>query len=196
LDSVNSMVSTLTVTLLDEIHLEGSIIGDSIVNKYSCPVSHYSVEPQEGINYLWQLEPTEAGVVYDYGNEVDIFWNQHEGDAEVSLVLTADNGCDNTPVSKRISLIGYSTPEWHVADFDLFPNPTDGKVNLVVGETLGGKAVVEVYNLLGERMMTTDFHHLQKSEVLGLDLNHLVSGLYIIKLNTENGSCSKKVSVR
>ena len=196
LDSVNSMVSTLTVTLLDEIHLEGSIIGDSIVNKYSNPVSRYSIEPQEGINYLWQLEPAEAGVVYDYGNEVDIFWNQHEGDVEVTLVLTADNGCDNTPVSKRISLIGYSTPEWHVADFNLFPNPTDGKVNLVVGETLRGKAVVEVYNLLGECMMTTDFHHLQKGEMLCLDLSSFVSGLYIIKLNTEKGSCTKKVSVK
>ena len=196
LDSVNSMTSALMITLLDEIHLEGSIVGDSIVNKYSNPVSHYSVEPQEGINYLWQLEPAEAGVIYDFGHEVDIFWNQHEGDAEVSLILTADNGCDNTPVSKRISLIGYSTSEWHVADFDLFPNPTDGKVNLVVGETLQGKVVIEVYNLLGERMFTKNFYDLQKGEALSLDLNHLVSGLYIIKLSTNNGSCTKKVSVK
>ena len=195
-DSINSMASSLTVTLLDEIHLESNIVGDSIVNKYSNPVSHYSVEPQEGINYLWQLEPAEAGDIYEFGHEVDIFWNQHGSDAEVTLVLTADNGCGNTPVSKHISLIGYSTSEWQSVSFDVFPNPTEGKVNLIVGETMRGKAVIEVYNLLGERMMAKNVHHLQKGEALSLDLSHLVSGLYIIKLSTENGSCSRKVSVK
>ena len=100
------------------------------------------------------------------------------------------------PMTKSISLIGYSTPEWHIASFELFPNPTDGKVNLVVGETVQGKAVVEVYNLLGERMMAQNLGHLQQGETITLDLSHLVSGLYIVKLSTENGSCSKKVSVR
>ena len=191
----DTIVSSTQIQFIDEISLS-TIVGDTVVNKYSNPVSHYSVESQEGINYLWQLEPTEAGIVYDYGNEMDILWNLNEGDAEVTISVTADNGCDVEPVTKTISLIGYDTPEWHAADFDLFPNPTDGKVNLVVGETLQGKALVEVYNLLGERMMAKTFHHLQRGETLGLDLSGFVSGLYIIKLSTEKGSCSKKVSVR
>ena len=174
----------------------GNIVGDSIVNKYENHVSHYSVEEQDGVHYLWQLTPAEAGVIYDRGNEIDILWNLSDGDAEVTLTVTADDACDMEPATKSISLIGYSTPEWHIASFDLFPNPTDGKVNLVVGETVQGKAVVEVYNLLGERMMAQNLGHLQQGETITLDLSHLVSGLYIVKLSTENGSCSKKVSVR
>ena len=196
LDSVKTMVSALTITLLDEIHLEGNIVGDSIVNKYSNPVSHYSVEPQEGINYLWQLEPAEAGAIYNYGNEIDILWDLNVGDADVTLSVTADNGCDVEPFTKTISLIGYSTPEWKSFSFDLYPNPTDGNVSLVLGDNLQGKTLVEVYNLLGERMMVKALHHLQKDEAVSLDLSNLVSGLYVIKLSTENGSCTKKVSVR
>ena len=192
----DTISSTTTITLLDEIDIEGTILGDSIVNKYQHQVSHYSVELQEGINYLWQLEPAEAGTIYSHGNEIDLVWNLNDGDAEVTLSVTAENGCDVEPVTKTISLIGYATPEWHAADFDLFPNPTDGKVNLVTGETLQGKVVVEVFNLLGERMMAKDFHHWQKGEALNLDLSHLVSGLYIIKLSSKNGSCTKKVSVK
>lgn len=196
LNPTDTISSTMRLTLLNDFSLTGHIEGDSIVNKYENRISHYSIENQEGARYLWQIEPTEAGYIYGQGNAIDIVWNLHEGDAEVTLSVTADNGCEVEPITKIISLIGYSTPEWPSVSFDLFPNPTEGKVNLVVAETLQGKAVVEVYNLLGERMMTKNVHHLQKGETLCLDLSSFVSGLYIIKLSTENGSCSKKVSVR
>ena len=190
----DTLVSTKRIRFVDEIDL-GQIVGDSVVNKYTNPVSHYVVEKHEGIRYLWQLEPSNAGSIYGYDNEIDILWNQHENDREATLSVTAENGCITQPTTKHISLINYSTPEWHETSFKLFPNPTDGKVNLVIGETLQGKAIIEVYNLLGEQMITTKVSHLQKGETYTLDLSHLVSGLYIIKLSTENGSCSKKVSV-
>ena len=190
----DTLVNTKHIRFVDEIDL-GQIVGDSVVNKYTNPVSHYVVEKHEGLRYLWQLEPSNAGSIYGYGNEIDILWNQHENDREATLSVTAENGCITQPTTKHISLINYSTPEWHSVDFDLYPNPTDGKVNLVIGETLQGKAIVEVYNLLGEQMIAKKVSHLQKGETYTLDLSHLVSGLYILKMSTENGSCSKKVSV-
>lgn len=189
----DTIVSTTHIRFVDEVSL-GEIAGDSVVNKYNDPISHYSIENPEGMQHSWYLEPTSAGIIYGFGDAIDILWNQHEGDAEATLWAWANNGCES--VSKHISLIGYSTPEWHPADFSLFPNPTDGKINLVIGETLQGKGVVEVYNLLGERMMIKKTGQLQKGEAISLDLSRFVSGLYIIKLSTENGSCSKKVSVR
>ncbi len=191
----DTLVSSMHIRFVDEISL-GPILGDSVVNKYSNPTSHYAVERQDGIRYLWHLEPANAGYIYGNSNEVDILWNQHEDDTEASLSVTIENGCMTQPMTKHISLIGYSIPEWHSADFELFPNPTDGKVNLVVNEAPHGKAIIEVYNLLGERMMSKSTGCMQKGETYTLDLSHLISGLYIIKLSTENGSCSKKVSVR
>lgn len=186
---------SVMIRFTDDITL-GNIVGDSIVNKYENHISHYSVEEQNGVHYLWQLTPAEAGIIYDRGNEIDILWNLSDGDAEVTLTVTDDDACDMEPATKSISLIGYSTPEWNIASFELFPNPTDGKVNLVVGETVQGKAVVEVYNLLGERMMVKSLGHLQQGETITLDMSRLVSGLYIIKLSTADGCCTKKVSVR
>lgn len=191
----DTIISTTQIRFVDEINL-GAIVGDSVVNKYEQTVSHYSIDDQEGVHYIWQLEPAEAGVIYEHGNEIDILWDLHKDDMEATLSVTAENGCSVEPITKRISLIGYSTAEWIVLHFEVYPNPTDGKINLVVDETLQGKAVVEVYNLLGERMMTQKVGRLQKGEALSLDLGGLVSGLYIIKLSTENGSCSRKVSVK
>ena len=183
------------IRFANEISLSG-IVGDSVVNKYENHVSHYSIDGQDGVQYTWQLEPAEAGVMFTQDNEIDILWNLIDGDAEVILTVTADNSCTTEPVSKSISLIGYSIPEWSSVSFDLFPNPTDSKVNLVIGETLQGKAVVEVYNLLGERLMAKNVSSLEQGEAYTFDLSHLVSGLYIIKLSSTNGNCSKKVSVR
>ena len=189
----DTIVSTTRIRFADDVSL-GEIAGDSVVNKYNNPISHYSVENPEGMHHSWYLEPTEAGIIYGFGDAIDILWNQQEGDVEATLWAWADHGCKS--VSKCIRLIGFSASEWHTADFDLFPNPTDSKVNLVVGETLQGKAVVEVYNLLGEQMMVKNLGHLQQGETITLDISRLASGLYIIKLSAENGSCTKKVSVK
>ena len=196
IDSVNPMSSSLKITLFDDIQFEGSILGDCTVNKNETPISHYSIETQFGIGHHWQLEPETAGRIYDYGNEIDILWNQHEYDQEVTLTVTADNGCDVVPISKTISLTGTWTSEWHALDFDLYPNPTDGKVNLIVSEGSQEKAIIEVHNLLGERMLYHESSHLHQGETIYLDLNKMASGLYIITLRTENGYCSKKVSVK
>ena len=190
----DTIVSSTALHFKDEIVLD-AIVGDSIVNIYQVAFSHYSIENQEGLPLLWQLSPAEAGSIYYYGNAIDIYWNPLNSEIDATLTVMAENGCEDTPVSKRISLVGYSTSEWTMPSFDLFPNPTDGKVNLVVGETLQGDAVVEVYNLLGEQMMAKNLGSLQSGATCTLDLHHLTSGLYIIKLSAENGSCTKKVSV-
>ena len=88
------------------------------------------------------------------------------------------------------------TTESHILDLELFPNPTDGKVNLVVKEDLKGKAVVEVINLLGERLLTHELSQVRQGETVTFDLSMFGTGLYTIKLCTENGCCSKKLSVK
>lgn len=191
----DTIVSSKQLHYVDEINL-GSIVGDSLVNKNETPISHYSIENQNGIGYLWQLEPATAGSIYNYGNKIDILWNPHESDMDVTLWVSAENGCNIAPVSKSIQLIDAYTPVWHTLNFDLYPNPTDGNINLVMGETLIGKAFLEVFNLLGERVINQQASHLYQGETIPLDLNKMASGLYIIRLSSENGCCSKKVSVK
>lgn len=191
----DTMVSSVQVQLTDEISL-GAIIGDEVVNKYKEPISRYSIENHPGWHYQWQIEPANAGTIYNYGNTIDVQWNQLDGDAEVTLSVTVDHNCSSGPITKHISLIGYNTAEWHPVDFTVYPNPTDGMVNLTFGETLAGKATIEVYNLLGERMATKGLDRLPKGGTIGLNLSKYASGLYIIKLNTPQGCFSKKVSLR
>lgn len=191
----DTIVSSTQIHFMDEISL-GSIIGDSIVNQFMQPISHYSIESQPGLHYQWQLEPAHAGIVYRHGNAIDILWNPLESDLDVNLMVIPENPCVTASISKTISLVGYATTEHVPSSFNLFPNPTDGKISLVVDEAFQGTALIEVYNLLGERLIVKKIGKLPKNKVVELDLSNLSPGLYIVKFSTKESSLSKKVSLR
>lgn len=191
----DTVVSSTQINFTESSSL-GTIWGDSIVNKYKQPISHYSIDTPLGTHYFWKLEPSEAGSIHCFGNDIDIVWNLHEGDAEVTLSVSAENGCSTEPSIKYISLVGNATDEWHPVSFDLYPNPTDGKINLRVNEPVQDKATVEVYNILGEQMLAKTIDHQPEGGVLVLDLSRLPQGLYLVRLNTKNGTFSKKVSLK
>ena len=185
----------LQLILTDEISMGSSITGSDIIDPESTPFSHYSVEEQTGIGYHWQLEPEEAGRVFAYGNEADVVWNFNSNIMEAILTVSADASCSQS-LSKTIQIDLLSVKEQNLLSLTLFPNPTDGKVNLTIEEPLQGKATVEIYNLLGERLSTKKVSNLAKGSTVSIDLSRLTPGLYIIKLNAEKGSVSKKVSLK
>ena len=195
MSGTDTVISSTTVQLWPEFEI-GDIIGDSIVNIYKQPISHYSVEAVEGSHYIWNLEPAKAGWIYANKNQVDILWNTQENFTTSTLSVISDNGCETTPTTLPIQLVGYAIQEGPSMDIKLFPNPTDGKIHLVSGVTIPGKAYLEVFNLMGECILFQTTNQLMQGEPLTIDLTSLRSGLYFIKLNTSQGIYLQKVNLR
>ena len=190
--SVDEVVSPLQLILTDEIHLGGPIVGDDFIHPEATVFSHYSVDAQQGITYLWQLEPEAAGIVFAHGHEADIVWSFDHNITEATLTVSADATCGQS-ISKTIQIDVLSAKDPAMAPFNLYPNPTEGKTCLHFDQSLQGKTVLEVFNLLGERMMMETVSHVPKGGSLSLDLSQLAPGLYIVRINTEKESFSKKV---
>ena len=193
--TANGNPSPLQLILTDEISLGNEIVGDHFIDPNETNISHYSIEGQEGINYIWQLEPAEAGFIFAHGNAADIVWSFRDNITEATLTVTADASCSQT-LSKTVKIDILDVAEQSASCFTLFPNPTDGKVNLILGQDFQGKSEVEVYNVLGTRMMSKTFRNLTEGQSITLDLQHYAPGIYIIKLCNDEGCWSKKVSVR
>ena len=191
--TVDGVDSPLQLILNDEITLSGPITGDDMIDNDDL-YSHYSVGQQAGIDYLWQIEPEEAGHVIAQGNSVDIVWNCNADITEATITVAAGNGCSNT-LSKTVHLDLVSINEQRETCFTVFPNPTNGKVNLIAGQDLKGKSVVEVYNVMGTRMTSKTLYNLSQGQSITIDLGPYASGLYIIKLCNDEGCWSQKVSV-
>lgn len=168
-------------------------------------VNEYTVTAEEGAIVCLSRDGEIIGVIRSNGQPHAFAMPQLEEGDHFTITATKQN---HFRYEFEVPVIPNSGPQGVIESdedenrfeatsiFTLYPNPTDDKVNLVISETLQGKATVEVNNLLGERMTAKSLGHLQQDETITLDMSRLASGLYVIKLSTENGSCTKKVSLR
>lgn len=193
--NANGQVSTLELILTDEIIIGSTINGNSFIDPETTVFSHYSVESQSGIHYYWQLEPETAGFVFAHGAEADIVWNYNSDITQATLTVSSDAGCSQ-PLHKTIQIDILSAKEQSDMTFSLYPNPTDGKVNLVIGQDLQGQSVIEVYDVLGTQVTTKALQNPAKGQHIELNLQHLAPGMYIIKMTNSKGCWSQKVSVK
>lgn len=76
--------------------------------------------------------------------------------------------------------------------FGIYPNPSDGNINLITESREQAKVTVRVLDLLGKPLMRTQFHHQGDLEVHPLDLVHAPSGVYLLTLAIETNDLIEK----
>lgn len=80
--------------------------------------------------------------------------------------------------------------------WQLFPNPTDNATNVQFGLDVASEVVIEVYNVLGERVLSEDLGTLaagQYNEILSLGA--FESGVYVVNLNANGNVSTQRVSL-
>jgi hypothetical protein len=77
-------------------------------------------------------------------------------------------------------------------DFEIYPNPTSGRVNVLIPELNEGNAEIEVFDMLGRRVLSffkpTDIEHLAL-----IDISELMDNMYVIKVTVGDQSVSEKI---
>jgi hypothetical protein len=72
----------------------------------------------------------------------------------------------------------------------VFPNPVADVLNIDLGELSGH--TLELYDVLGKRVI---YRELEPGGVIDLDVNMLEKGIYLLKVQTDQGIVSKRVVV-
>lgn len=84
-------------------------------------------------------------------------------------------------------------------DFDrnisLYPNPTNGIVNISFEDVIQSQWKIEVYNSIGSLIYTEELTRIDKTEYK-VDLSNFSKGMYFIKISTNNESCVKNLIVK
>ena len=87
-----------------------------------------------------------------------------------------------------------STTEQVLNKFSLYPNPSSGRVEVSLDKTLGRDVNIEVFDLNGRILKS--FEVKNATNQFGFDLSDLSSGIYFVKLKTQNASAVKKLIIK
>jgi hypothetical protein len=138
----------------------------------------YSVTPRIGSTYTWMYD---KGVGISNTDSIKIKWTDL-GTTELKLLEQTGGGCYGDTAYLNITIdkpLGGSEMAWD-NDLLLYPNPSHGMVYIQDG--LNRNLAISVQSILGEQVYEG------KAQLDGsIDLSHLGSGIYLIKLSTAEG---------
>jgi len=101
-----------------------------------------------------------------------IYWLQVDGDVDVFGDLVID-------------LISNS--------LEVYPNPSKGIFNVIISNPGPGIASVEMYNLNGRKILTRQYNVSLNSNKFNLDLSGYPKGIYLLNVQINGSTLSKKV---
>lgn len=151
---------------LQQVLPEGSLVSDIIMNQPGIVWYNTQEDAQNNTNPLLPNMPLENGHTY-YG------------------VLVSSNGCRSVAVAVTINLyLGLN--DLDIASLKIYPNPTSDSITVSYSEAIDS---VEVYSMLGQKVLDKKGANTE----ISLDLSHLSSGTYIIKVLVGQNSQLVKV---
>lgn len=145
--------------------------------------------------------PTQmtAGTTYSYSfapMTIDpLVWNKNNMKAIVMLVNGADETVLNT---QNISIVPNSINEVVVGvnNLDIYPNPSSDVTTASFNLTEQSDVTVEVVDLLGKTVKTIARKNMTAGECrVPMNVAELAAGVYMIKVSTEKGSITQRLSV-
>jgi hypothetical protein len=119
-----------------------------------------------------------------------------EGNYTITYSYTDNNGCSD--VASADVTVAFHVGVNDVAfnqSFELFPNPTNGLVNIKAKNALNGAVEMQLIDLTGKLVMSRTVN-MDNSNVTTLDLSGFAKGLYNLKLTQNNQSHTVKVSLQ
>lgn len=113
----------------------------------------------------------------------------YEGDFTVSLFTrnAADCECNSSQVKSIRGSVG--TIDLKAGQTRVFPNPSNGILNVESGSAIQN---VEVFNLLGERVLVTS---VLKGQNALVTFGNVANGVYLVKVITTGGTSTTRVTV-
>ena len=131
-----------------------------------------------------------AEIPYDGSNSYEYFDNTYDlalGDVYYSVNCVYIRGDEQCESEYWDVLVGITDVEENSANISIYPNPTNGLLNIEGEDTMH----ISISNLLGQKVL-----EINAEGNATLDLGRYESGMYLVRIETENGVTVQKVNVR
>ena len=164
-----------------------TIEGDAAVDSYLTPTGIYVQPGYDSAEYQWILLPAQAGAVSGYGNTAIVTWaSDYLGKA--TLGVGVDNPCGEGFNTLTITVRNSFDVDENDAKVKVYPNPTSGDITI---EANAMQHLV-VMNALGQIVVERDLD----ADTISLDVAQFGIGVYVVRIQTRDGICTKRISVK
>jgi hypothetical protein len=151
------------------------------------------------IEYEWQLEPVEAGIVEGNGLTGTVTWEQtYHGLAYVSVraIDTCGTGLYSDPFEVLVDEgglgIGVLANE---AGISIYPNPNTGSFTIAAKVSQAGHYSIHAYNLIGKIMAQQTDVYLDGENTVTVNFRDLPEGLYFIVIEGQGEKMIRKLII-
>jgi PKD repeat protein len=177
---------------------KGTAVGD--------PVPGLLMMVRDGSNNLVASTLTDASGNYSFGSlPLGSYYIYPEA---LGYNITASNAVNITSSSTSISNINFKKTSKAISpiglgvnnvaaiqSFNIYPNPTSGKVMIQWNDAIQGTATVTVTNITGQKLFSTKLL-LDNTGVSELNLSQLQNGIYFMNIESDNGASNQKLVIQ
>ena len=148
--------------------------------------------------YDWVIDPSTAGTITGNMTKGTATWaNKYSGLVKISV--KAKNDCGNAAASVEKSVVLYAPAGVNIPDglgFEVFPNPTDGKFTVSFNTHYAINIDMVIFNSLGSTVYSEKGLQISGQFNKVVDFTGKASGIYYIRVQTEEGSLVRKFVIR
>ncbi len=172
--------------------------GADSVNLNKVSTSEFTIPEVPGATaYAWGILPTEAGTISGTGLNGTVIWTPtFRGVAGISVSAT-NQDCPG-PVSEVKEVTVYApvgigeNDKFH---YEVYPNPTSGKINLDLSFEQNAIISITIYNTIGNIVYRDQHVNIPGKLHRVIDLSALPGGIYLLKLENEHISNSTRIVI-
>jgi len=153
---------------------------------------YYTIEKsKDGINFETSSIVDAAGNSQSIINYKDIDPKPYQGISYYRLKQTDFNG---TYTYSKIVAVNYSLSD---DGMSVFPNPTEGELNINIKDIEGKEVLVVIRDMMGKECFTKVILSQENQQLIAVDSEHkLAAGVYIVTASSSNKLYSKKIIVK
>jgi len=150
----------------------------------------YSISLEEGHNYEFIVEG--GNIIDESENTISVHWSA-AGQGFIHLIEQSELGCyaDTNTLNVTIGSLGFE--EHEAINLSISPNPFTSSTTLKFELTQPGKVDIKIYNQMGELVEVIQTNAQSGKKTFTWNASRLPSGIYFIRLQSDNGISAQKV---
>ncbi|MCH2045059.1 MAG: T9SS type A sorting domain-containing protein [Saprospiraceae bacterium] len=182
-----------------------SVVGPASATQHT--VTTYSIaNPDPDAEYCWNVDGGTIVSPASNGTSVDIYWwnTQTVGSIAVRSIDDAKVASEWENVNVSLNATPSLRPDEattlgqavNINGLTMYPNPSQGNLNIVFESTLNEVVNVEVMDVLGRSVYTNTWEVTEGVNTQATDLSHLQAGAYMVRIVSENTQATQQLIIQ